>query len=111
MGSVVERPYTPERLAERWECSPSLVRKMLETRALQGFKVGGKLWRIPAGEVDRFECQTTDSEGLRAGSSPSGMTAVKDVDGALLRKHRLKRERHCGSLPVNVTRFYDHKRD
>jgi len=35
-----ERPYTPELLAERWQCSASVVRKMLEAGTLRGFKLG-----------------------------------------------------------------------
>ena len=51
-----KRPYTPETLAERWECSPELIRRMLKSGELQGFKVGGKLWRIRYEVVE--ECPT-----------------------------------------------------
>jgi excisionase family DNA binding protein len=51
------RPYTPETLAERWECSPAIVRRMLKAGELRGFKLGDKLWRIPASVVDEFESQ------------------------------------------------------
>ena len=39
-ASLSERPYTPQRLAERWECSPQHVRKMLADGCLKGFKLG-----------------------------------------------------------------------
>src|SRR5690606_27469992 len=48
------RPYTPETLAERWSCKPQHVRALLLRRALKGFRVG-KLWRIAADEVERYE--------------------------------------------------------
>ena len=36
------RPYTPEKLAERWECHVSTVKRMLESGSLHGFKLGPK---------------------------------------------------------------------
>ena len=52
---VNERPYTPESLAERWECSPQHVRKMLADGRLKGFKLGSRMWRISTTEVAKVE--------------------------------------------------------
>lgn len=107
----MERPFTPERLAERWECSAEHIRKLLSSGRLHGFKLGGKLWRISAGEVERFECQTTDLGSSKDDGSPFGTKAESAVVGALKQQHRLRREQRLGHLPENVTRFYDHKTD
>ncbi len=54
-------PYTPETLADRWQCSPRHVRNMIRDGRLLGFRLGGKLLRIRAGDVEEFEqCQDTD---------------------------------------------------
>lgn len=51
---MIDRPYSPATLAERWQCSAQLVRNMLERGDLKGFR-HGKMWRIPAAEVARYE--------------------------------------------------------
>src|SRR3954471_3565809 len=48
-------PYTPETLGERWGCSAEKVRQMFRGGELPGFRLG-KLIRIPAIEVERYEC-------------------------------------------------------
>jgi excisionase family DNA binding protein len=64
---MAERPYSPETLADRWGCSAEKVRLMYRAGELAGFRLG-KLIRIPAVEVERYECQNTPSplteEGL-----------------------------------------------
>lgn len=50
-----DRPYTIARLAERWECSQSHVKQLIHTGRLNAWKLGEKLWRINADEVERFE--------------------------------------------------------
>lgn len=52
------KPYTPETLAARWDCSAEKVRLMCHAEEIGSFRLG-KLIRIPAAEVDRYECQTT----------------------------------------------------
>lgn len=51
------RPYSPETLAERWGCSSEKIRRMYHDGELAGFRLG-KLIRIPAAEVERFEGNT-----------------------------------------------------
>jgi len=54
------KPFTPETLAERWGCSSEKVRQMFHTGELPGFRLG-KLIRIQAIEVERYECQNIGS--------------------------------------------------
>ena len=50
------KPFSPQTLAERWDCSDHQIRRMIEAGKLASFRVG-KLIRIPAAEVERIECQ------------------------------------------------------
>lgn len=52
------RPYSPETLGERWGCSAEKIRMMFHAGELAGFRLG-KLIRIPASEVERFEREGT----------------------------------------------------
>ncbi|NVD45719.1 excisionase family DNA-binding protein [Altererythrobacter sp. HHU K3-1] len=65
------RPYSPETLAARWGCSAEKVRLMYHAGELAGFRLG-KLIRIPAAEVDRYECQNTPSHGTEISSQSHG---------------------------------------
>ncbi len=47
--------YTPETLAERWLCSGRHIRSMIARGDLKGFRLGGKLLRISAEEVENYE--------------------------------------------------------
>lgn len=51
------RPYSVAQLADRWGCSDSLIRKMIDQGELQCFRIG-ILIRVPAAEVARYEAQT-----------------------------------------------------
>ena len=65
------RPYSPQTLADRWGCSAEKVRTMCKTGELASFTLG-KLIRIPAAEVERYECQSTPSPDTgESGRSPS----------------------------------------
>jgi excisionase family DNA binding protein len=52
---MIKKPFSPETLAERWNCSAEKVRQMVHQGELGGFRLG-KLIRIPAIEVERIEC-------------------------------------------------------
>lgn len=54
-------PYTVERLAERWECSPNQVRKVIDQGRLAHFRIG-ILIRIPQAAVEEFEQPNTTAE-------------------------------------------------
>lgn len=66
------KPYSPETLAERWDCSSEKVRQMFHRGELNGFRLG-KLIRIPAIEVQRYECQLRTSSSHTEENSPSPM--------------------------------------
>lgn len=56
----MSKPFSPETLAARWDCSAEKVRLMCRDGNLASFRLG-KLIRIPASEVDRVECLNTPS--------------------------------------------------
>lgn len=67
------KPFSPESLADRWACSAEKVRLMYRNGELSGFRLG-KLIRIPATEVERYECQNTelsDTGGVTASPLPT----------------------------------------
>jgi excisionase family DNA binding protein len=57
---MVNRAFTVASLAEAWECSEGVIRKLIVSGQLRCFRVG-TLIRIAAEEVRRFECQNTPS--------------------------------------------------
>lgn len=78
------KPYSPETLAERWDCSAEKIRLMYHAGDLAGFRLG-KLIRIPAHEVERYECQNTPSPSTEeSGPSRSG-TEPTDAEFRLAR--------------------------
>ena len=55
---MVEKMYSPEKVAEILEVSPNTVRSWLRDGELKGVKVGrGRLWRISEPELNRFTGQ------------------------------------------------------
>jgi hypothetical protein len=48
-------PFTPEKLAERWACSPDQVRALCRRNKLAHFTVGRGLYRIPPKAVEQYE--------------------------------------------------------
>ena len=63
-----QKPFTPDTLAKRWGCSATKVRQMIKEGELAGFRLG-KLIRIPAIEVQRFESELTAAATAAATSS------------------------------------------
>lgn len=55
------RPFTPDQLAERWDCSAETIRQMVKRGDLYGFRIG-RLIRIPYAGVEAHE----------AGAPPEG---------------------------------------
>src|SRR5690606_15733807 len=82
------KPYSPETLAERWGCSAEKVRIMYRNGELPGFRLG-KLIRIPAAEVERYECQTTSTDSL--GTEADGLSHGTTPPDELRRESRLAR--------------------
>ncbi|HEY6814062.1 MAG TPA: helix-turn-helix domain-containing protein [Croceibacterium sp.] len=54
--------YSVAQLAERWQCSEGLVRKIIGSGKLAAFRLG-TLIRISAAEVDRFEGNVSPADG------------------------------------------------
>ena len=52
-------PFTPETLAERWDCSPEHVRTLCKQGRLRSFKIGRGMYRIPIDAVAEFESPKT----------------------------------------------------
>jgi excisionase family DNA binding protein len=65
-----QKPFSPETLADRWGCSAEKVRIMCRDGELASFRLG-KLIRIPAAEVERFECQAITPSQNTEGSGAS----------------------------------------
>lgn len=53
--------YTPSTLAERWSCSERHVRNMIDNGELPAFRLGEKLLRIRAADVEAFELRSDTS--------------------------------------------------
>jgi excisionase family DNA binding protein len=81
----MNRPYSPATLAERWDCTPQAVHRLIRKGALSCFRVGA-LVRIPAEEVERIECATASQGPEKESSSSSGtMKKAADTEARLLR--------------------------
>jgi excisionase family DNA binding protein len=74
---VTARPYSPQTLAERWGCSDQKIRNMLDAGELSGFRLG-KLIRIPASEVERYECQSLTPSPCTGESLPSPIETMAE---------------------------------
>ena len=85
------KPFSPQTLAERWGCSSETVRTMCHSGAIGWFPVG-KLIRIPAAEVERYECQTTGSSSTGDVSASPTPTRSEDAFASRL-------VRQTGALP------------
>lgn len=91
-------PFTVPRLAQRWECSEGLIRKMIEKGELRSFRLG-VLIRVPADEVERIECQSLlQSNGSGVVSPSSGEMNAESAEEApsLPRIGRARRPRPVG---------------
>ena len=79
-------PYSPETLAQRWGCSADTIRVMCREGRLSSFRLG-RLIRIPATEVDRYECQNTGSSSTE--SDIASHTPTPNGDGYASRLVRM----------------------
>lgn len=58
LDPAIPRPFSVNGLAEHWDCSPSMVRKLINQGRLGHFRLG-ILIRIPVAAVEEFECENT----------------------------------------------------
>ncbi|MFM7010618.1 MAG: helix-turn-helix domain-containing protein [Betaproteobacteria bacterium] len=70
---MIEKPYTPATLAERWGCSPDAVYDLIRSGRLPAFRVGSKLLRIQAKDVAAWE-----SGGANTQSGNTGLGTLTD---------------------------------
>lgn len=77
-----QKPYSPQTLADRWGCSPDKIRIMYRAGELAGFTLG-KLIRIPAQEVERYECLSGDSQDTEASGRSHGTTPDERFESRL----------------------------
>jgi excisionase family DNA binding protein len=87
MGAQV---YSVASLAEHWHCGTDTVYSLIHAGELRAFKLGGKLMRIRADEVERFECQNIASNDTGVSLPSSGTRADDATDIRLERliEHR-----------------------
>lgn len=91
------RAFTVASLAREWECSEGVIRKLVASGALGSFRIG-TLIRIPADEVERFECRNIASNDSAAASPASGeMPRESDTESAYMRPTGLARRRRLGA--------------
>ena len=81
MGSkpMTNAVYSVPTLAERWGCGTDTIYTLIRSGDLTSFKLGGKLIRIRADEVERYECRSTASNDTEASSPSSGLKMVSDT--------------------------------
>ena len=65
---MTEKPFTVAQVAERWACSPDAVYALIRSKKLQAFRVGGKLLRIQAKEIERWESIGANTQSESTGS-------------------------------------------
>lgn len=73
------KPFTPQSLAARWDCSAEKIRAMVRAGDLRAARLGPKLIRIPVSEVERIECQTTASPCTAANSPSHGTNQGESI--------------------------------
>lgn len=66
-------------LAEHWGCGTDTVYTLIRSGDLQAFKLGGKLIRIRADEVERYECRKNTPSPDTEASSPSHFSRQDDA--------------------------------
>ena len=91
-AAFIPSVYTPAMLAERWECSERLVRNMITSGELPAFRLGEKLLRIRAEDVEAFECQNGGSQDCVENSASHGTKTEESADVIDL-EHQIQKRR------------------
>ena|SRR5690554_772324 len=84
------RPYTPETLAERWDCSAQHVRRLISQGQLHAFRVG-RLIRIRPEWVEEYECRKSELPHSEESGTPSGTTRKESATGSASTSLQMKR--------------------
>lgn len=93
---TLARPFTVPALAQRWECSEGLVRKMIERGELSSFRLG-TLIRIPAAEVAKIECHTASNDSEADLQSSGARTGGDEGERSTPKIDRARRPRPAAS--------------
>lgn len=98
-----ERAFTVASLAREWECSEGVIRKLIGKGQLRAFRIG-VLIRIPADEVQRFECQNIPSNDSAA-DMPSSIETPPEIatESAFTRRTALGQKRRLGEDGTQAT--------
>lgn len=88
---MIAKPLTLSEVAERWDCSAEKIRRMVHDGELAAFRLG-KLIRIPAQEVERYECQATASPDTVASGPLPGASRDALFDARLARMTGVSRK-------------------
>src|SRR5262245_23770033 len=84
----MERPFTPDTLAEHWGCSPQHVRDLCRAGKLRHFKLGDRLIRIQPVAVLEYEAQQCESvsANIAENGRSSGEREARRVVGLSVRQ-------------------------
>lgn len=83
-------PFSVKTLAERWNCSQGHVRGLVKSGKLRSFSLGGKLVRISAEEVEKWENQST---GLPESTDAISSSGTKEAADNAVRLARMIKDR------------------
>lgn len=84
---MAQRIFDVTTLAEHWACGTDTIYSLVRSGELAHFKLGGKLIRIRADEVERYECRTiTPSPDTEESLQSSG---TRTYDATAIRLERL----------------------
>ena len=95
--------FSPKTLGTRWGCSAETVRQMVKRGELTSFRAGPKLIRIPAQEVERFECQNTGLLSIEASSASPTPDPMAEYESRLARMTEAGQSWSPGKYGIYVT--------
>jgi excisionase family DNA binding protein len=75
----VSTVFSVSTLAQHWDCGTDTIYSLIKSGDLPAFKLGGKLLRIRADDVERYECRTITASNDSADNSPSSFTRAEDA--------------------------------
>jgi excisionase family DNA binding protein len=90
--AFIPSAYTPAQDADRWQCSERHVRNIVSSGELPAFRLGGKLLRIRAEDVEAFECQNGGSQDCGESSASHG-TKLEDSGDVIDLEHQIRKRR------------------
>lgn len=89
----MDRPFTPDTLAERWDCSATTIRTKCNAGELPHFRLG-KLYRIPAKIVAEIEvCAEYVDASAAKNELPHARTEAIVITHAPERRGRSRNDR------------------